>query len=499
MDAAIAQKKLPGAVVLIGHNNHIAFEKAYGNRALEPTLEPMTEDTLFDMASLTKVLVTTTAILQLYEQHKLDLDAPVAHYLPTFAAASRYPEASASGLSADKDEGGLQPLGYASQAATWKSQITIRQLLTHYSGLPEDVDLKDDWGLQKPDKPEGIRRALAAIPYGPPGLTFKYSDINFITLGYLVETLSAQPLDLYARDHIFAPLGMTSTAYHSFARTCGPIKKVGSAIEFASNVTANTNADGTMSVSIADYACPPPSWIPQGIIPQTAPTAHDTEGTPTTNPDFDHILRGTVHDPTTRRMGGVAGHAGVFSTAQDMSLFCQALLDKLLKNTGPFPLKQSTLRLATSPQRTRHSRQHRHHLHPGRPDHQRRSLPRPRLGPQLPLLPPPRRDLPPHHPRRRWHRPSRLLRPHRLHRHQPLARPHLQHLRHPPRQCHPPPSRRLHLPPPRPGSHRRRPRPRLGSHHDGCPILFGVSSRKGWGIERSSTAFFRTHQNCTSS
>ncbi len=349
MDAAVAQKKLPGAVVLIGHNDHIVFEKAYGNRALEPTTEPMTEDTLFDMASLTKVLVTTTAILQLYEQHKLDLDTPVAHYLPTFAAASRYPEASASGLSADKNEGGLQPLGYASQAATWKSQITIRQLLTHYSGLPEDIDLKDDWGLQQPDKPEGIRRALAAIPYGPPGLTFKYSDINFITLGALVETLSAQPLDLYARDHIFAPLGMTSTAYHSFARTCGPIKKVGSAIEFASNVTANTNADGTMSVSIADYACPPPSWIPQGIIPQTAPTAHDTEGTPTTNPDFDHILHGTVHDPTTRRMGGVAGHAGVFSTAQDMSLFCQALLDKLLKNTGPFPLKQSTLRLATAP------------------------------------------------------------------------------------------------------------------------------------------------------
>ena len=82
----------------------------------------------------------------------------------------------------------------------------------------------------------------------------------------------------------------------------------------------------------------------------TAPTAHDDQGTPATNPDFDHLLRGTVHDPTTRRMGGVAGQAGVFSTAEDVSKFAQALLDKLLYDTGPFPLKQSTLKLMTTPQ-----------------------------------------------------------------------------------------------------------------------------------------------------
>ena len=97
---------------------------------------------------------------------------------------------------------------------------------------------------------------------------------------------------------------------------------------------------------------------------RTAPTAHDNEGTALTNPNFDHLLRGTVHDPTTRRMGGVAGHAGLFSTAADMSLFCQALLDKLLHNTGPFPLKQSTLQLATSPQAPGHRPRRRHHLHP---------------------------------------------------------------------------------------------------------------------------------------
>ncbi len=96
-------------------------------------------------------------------------------------------------------------------------------------------------------------------------------------------------------------------------------------------------------------SCPGPSW-PVSDLLRTAPTAHDNEGTPETNPNFDHLLRGTVHDPTTRRMGGVAGHAGVFSTAADISLFAQALLDKLLHNTGPFPLKQSTLQLMTTPQ-----------------------------------------------------------------------------------------------------------------------------------------------------
>ena len=304
---AIADHKLPGAVVLIGHNGHIVFHHAYGNRALEPTVEAMTEDTLFDMASLTKVLVTTTAILQLNEQHKLALDTPVATYLPAFAANG-------------------------------KEKITIRQLLTHYSGLPEDVDLKDPWGLAAPDKAEGIRRALAAVPYSPPGVTFKYSDINFITLGALVESISGQGLDTYARDHIFLPLGIPQTAYHPFNSTCGPALRTGAAI-----------APGPRPIGRIGVTCPVGTWSPYASVPNTAPTAHDNEGTPATNPNFDRILRGTVHDPTTRRMGGVAGHAGVFSTAADMALFCQALLDKLTKNNGPFPLTQASLKLATTP------------------------------------------------------------------------------------------------------------------------------------------------------
>jgi SSS family transporter len=317
---AIAAHKIPGAVVVIGHNGKIDFEQAYGARKLagEPgpfgtAAEPMTEDTIFDMASLTKVLVTTTAIMQLYELHKLDVDDPVAKYLPDFAVNG-------------------------------KEKITIRELLTHYSGLPEDVDLKDHWGLTAPDKAEGIRRALASSLVATPGTHFEYSDINFITLGALVEKLSGQPLYAYAQQHIFAPLDMIRTEYHPFETACGPKLILGSAI----TLPLPTKPPGS---KVKPYFCPSPqTWMPVGISWNIAPTAHDDEGTPATNPDFDHLLRGTVHDPTTRRMGGVAGDAGVFSTAHDISLFAQALLDKLLHNTGPFPLQQSTLQLMTRPQ-----------------------------------------------------------------------------------------------------------------------------------------------------
>ncbi len=278
---AIAVKKLPGAVVVIGHNGKVVFEHAYGNRKLagepgvhgELTAEPMTEDTIFDMASLTKCLATATAIMQLYEVHQFDFDDPVAKYIPEFAANG-------------------------------KEHVTIRELLTHYSGLPPDVDLKDPWGLAAPDKAEGLRRAFTSPLVTKPGTHFEYSDINYIVLAALVEKLSGQTLDAYAQEHIFAPLEMTHTRF-----------------------------------------LPPSNWLTN-----IAPTAHDNEGDAATNPDYDHLLRGVVHDPTTRRMGGVAGQAGVFSTAADISLFAQALLDKLISNTGPFPLKQSTLKLMTTPE-----------------------------------------------------------------------------------------------------------------------------------------------------
>ncbi|WP_255551159.1 sodium/solute symporter [Granulicella sp. dw_53] len=319
VNEAIAAHKLPGAVVLVGHNDQIVFHRAYGSRKLagEPDIygkpspaEPMIEETIFDMASLSKCLSTATAIMQLYEAGKLQFDDPVAKYLPEFAVNG-------------------------------KEKVTIRELLTHYSGLPEDVDLKDPWGLAAPNKAEGIRRAMNSTLYGPPGLTFKYSDINFITLGALVEKISGTTLSSYAQMEIFLPLHMTDTAYYPADRICGTNHLLGAAV-----VMNPPRTDGLGSV----WDCLGDSWVADLMIPRTAPTAHDNEGTPATNPDYDHLLRAVVHDPTTRRMGGVAGHAGVFSTAHDVGLYAQALLDKLLFNTGPFPLKQSTLKLMTTPE-----------------------------------------------------------------------------------------------------------------------------------------------------
>ena len=318
---AISAKKIPGAVVLINHDGRTVFEKAYGNRALEPAVEPMTEDTVFDMASLTKCLVTATAVMQLYEAHKLQFDDPVAKYLPEFAVNG-------------------------------KQAVTIRELLTHYSGLPEDIDLKDAWGLGAPDKAEGIWRAMNATLETVPGTHFKYSDINFITLGALVEKISGQPLEEYAQAHIFGPLGMTHTRYLPMGRSCGDFEVHGSAISLT---MAPTGISGHAAAAVLCTLDGPSSvvetqWMPGEWIPRTAPTQYDNEGTAATNPDFGRMLRGTVHDPTTRRMGGVAGHAGVFSTAADVALFAQGLLDRLAGRPSSFPLSQATLKLMTQPE-----------------------------------------------------------------------------------------------------------------------------------------------------
>jgi SSS family transporter len=323
INEAIAQHKLPGAVVLIGHDGKVVFHQAYGDRKLagEPGLdgqpspaEPMTDDTIFDMASLTKCLATATAMMQLYEQGKYQFDDSVAKYLPAFAANG-------------------------------KEKVTIRELLTHYSGLPADVSLKDPWGLATPDKAEGIKRAMESTLANPPGTKFVYSDINFITLGALVEKLSGEPLNWYAAEHIFRPLGMNATNYLSIDSACGKVQRIGSALIVPQRPPREGEIEDCYSHRSPDL------WDPSKIL-NAAPTAHDDESkdNPAANPNFDHLLRGTVHDPTTRRMGGVAGHAGVFSTAHDVSLYAQALLDKLLHNTGSFPLKQSTLQLMTKPE-----------------------------------------------------------------------------------------------------------------------------------------------------
>ena len=252
---AITQQQIPGAVVIVGHNGQVVYRKAYGNRALVPHREAMTPDTIFDGASLTKPVATTTALMQLWEQGKFRMADPVAKYLPDFARNG-------------------------------KQDITIRQLLVHYSGLPEDLDLTRKWE----GKETAYRMAYDMAPERPPGSAFEYSDINFIVLGALVERLSGESLDEYTASHIFAPLGMKDTRF-----------------------------------------LPPVSWLPR-----IAPTEED---------ENHHLLHGVVHDPSARRMGGVAGDAGMFSTADDLATFAQALLDG-----GRSVLTPATIAKMTAPQ-----------------------------------------------------------------------------------------------------------------------------------------------------
>jgi CubicO group peptidase (beta-lactamase class C family) len=320
---AIAAHRLPGAVVAIGHGGKVVFHQAYGVRKLagEPGLdgspapaEPMTEDTVFDVASLTKPLATATAVMQLYEQGKVQFDDPVQEYLPDF------------NLSND-------PL---------RTKVTVRMLLTHTSGETGDVDLKDPWGLDRADKAEGVHRALTTPLESAPGERFRYSDINFILLGALIERVTGEAEDVYVQRNVFAPLGMEETRYLPPAKACGPHTVRGAAIAEA------PAAEGV--------ACPAGTWS-TGLLSRIAPTARDEESRadPGKNPDIDHLLRGTVHDTTARRMGGVAGHAGVFSTAHDVSIYAQALLDRLAGRPSKFPLKQATLELMTTPQQPGHT------------------------------------------------------------------------------------------------------------------------------------------------
>jgi uncharacterized protein YbbC (DUF1343 family)/CubicO group peptidase (beta-lactamase class C family) len=243
---AINEKKLPGAVVLVGRGDRVIYQKAFGHRAVQPALETMTTDTIFDLASLTKVVATATSIMILVEQGKIRLNERVASYIPGF---ERY----------------------------GKGDITIRHLLTHVSGLRPDVDLAESWiGYEK-----AIALAVEEVPTSRPGERFVYSDINFFLLGDIVRRVTGLPLDRFAHERIFEPLGMRDTSFNPHA----------------------------------------------SLVPRIAPTEKCTRfGWPCQGPDMT-MLRGFVHDPTARRMGGVAGHAGLFSTAADLAIFCRMLLN----------------------------------------------------------------------------------------------------------------------------------------------------------------------------
>ena len=250
---------MPGAVLIVGHNGRIVHRKAYGNRAEVPEVEPMTLDTIFDCASLTKVVATTSCLMKLFEEGKFRLSDKVTDFIPEF-------------------QGG-------------KSEITLRDLMTHFSGLRPDVPLSPDWtGYET-----GIHLACTDPPAGPPGVQHVYSDINFELLGELVHRVTGQTLAEYSRKKIFLPLGMKDSMYQP----------------------------------------------PASLKPRIAPTEKD--------PKTGEILRGIVHDPTARNMGGIAGHAGLFSTGDDLARFCQMMLN-MGKLDGKRLFSPLTVQKFTEPQ-----------------------------------------------------------------------------------------------------------------------------------------------------
>src|SRR5215471_3994989 len=182
VDALIAEQvsneNITGAVLAVGHDGHLIHERAFGYRTTSPRREPMTVDTVFDLASLTKVVATTPSVMRLVQYGQVRLDEPVAHYIPDFGMNG-------------------------------KDTVTVRQLLTHYSGLRPDIDLNPPWNGRE----AAFRLSHEEKLQSPQGSIFIYSDTNFIVLGELVQRLSGMPLDQYASVHIFQPLGMKHTRF----------------------------------------------------------------------------------------------------------------------------------------------------------------------------------------------------------------------------------------------------------------------------------------------
>ena len=253
IEQAIARKELPGAVVLAGRRGRVVWRKAYGARVVEPARETMTTDTIFDLASLTKVVATATSIMILIERGQVRLNDSISRYLPEI-----------------KGEG--------------RERVTVEQLLTHSSGYAPDFDLSEKWTGAE----EAVKRLQQEPLRSVPGTRFVYSDINYIALGEIVHRVSGLTLDEFARRNIFEPLKMRATAFRpssSLVQRIAPTEKLSAAASYLGGSGAGPG--------------------PQG----------------------ERWLRGEVHDPTSFRMGGVAGHAGLFSTADDLAVYCQMILN----------------------------------------------------------------------------------------------------------------------------------------------------------------------------
>jgi CubicO group peptidase (beta-lactamase class C family) len=263
MDAAILQaiadNKCPGGVLWVERNG-ASYHKAFGSRVLVPEREVMTEDTIFDAASLTKVVACAPAVMLLVERGAVELDVPVKTYIAEFTGGG-------------------------------KDAVTVRQLLNHTSGLRPDVETKSDWRGQA----EAVRKACEEEKLQTvPGTVFKYSDINFFLLGEIVQRASGMPLEVFVQHEIYGPLKMWDTGF----------------------------------------------LPPRGKLSRIAPTEAENGNPP---------WRGVVHDPTCRKMGGVAGHAGLFTTAADLARYARMLV-QLGELDGVRVFKPETVRQMTSVQ-----------------------------------------------------------------------------------------------------------------------------------------------------
>lgn len=257
IEAAIGRGEVPGAVLVVGNAEGVFYRKAYGNRAVKPEVIPMTVDTVFDMASLTKPTATATSIMLLIQRHKLKINNRVGDFLPYFAQNG-------------------------------KGKITVEQLLLHRGGLTPDNSLDDYVGTRK----DMIDRINALPTRYEVGKTYKYTDVGFIVLGELVQAVDGRTVDVFAKQEIFEPLGMHDTTFKptgELAARCAPTEFI----------------DGEWRLA-------------------------------------------EVHDPRAYRLGGVAGHAGLFSTADDLARYCRMLLNKG-ELDGVRVLSEETIREMTKP------------------------------------------------------------------------------------------------------------------------------------------------------
>ncbi|MBI3650323.1 MAG: DUF1343 domain-containing protein [Acidobacteria bacterium] len=297
VEKSIQRQETPGAVVLVGRKGKIVYRQAYGNRALEPQVEALTVDTIFDLASLTKVVATATAMMILVEQGKVKLSDPVIRYLPEFGQAG-------------------------------KAHITVEQLLTHRAGFVPDSPLRDyEDGAEK-----AMQRIYQLAPEYEPGTRFVYSDVGYIVAAEIIQRVTGKRLDEFAEENIYKPLGMTHTGFYltgeQIFRDIEPQLRQS---QFESpqvfSVKARKNKTKTALVS-------------QNPI---APTER-REGR---KGDQKSFMRGEVHDPRAYLLGGVAGHAGLFSTADDLAIFCQMILNggiyKGVRVLSPYAVERMTM------------------------------------------------------------------------------------------------------------------------------------------------------------